>query len=214
MKTRTMMTLLACVVMGAAPAFAAETVFTLGSEDDVLGLDHYRAYTWGIDLGFSTTDTPITEFVLTFEGIYNYNTAPNILYVHLLDDVTHSGLMIQRDRQAFGNFFEGRGTFVGTWTDDRDEKEKIDNPQSLVFEFSKITVGNRTLVDILNEYGAGGYVGIGLDPDCLYKTNVTGFVKTASAPPATAIVPTPSAIVLAGIGTTVVGLLRRRNKAA
>jgi hypothetical protein len=211
MKTHAMSLLLAFAVLGAMPAFAGETMFTLGSETDVLELDHYRAYTWGIDLGFSTADTPLTEFTLTFEGIYNFDTTPNILYVRLLDEVVQPGLTVYRDRQAYGDFFEGQGALIGTWTDDREQQEKIDNPQNLVFEFSKISVGDRTLLELLNEYGTNGTVGIGFDPDCLYKTQVLGSFSTASVPPPT-IVPTPAAIVLAGVGTTLVGLLRRRQQ--
>ena len=52
-------------------------------DNDELNLDHYYAYTWGVDLGFSTLDNPITEMYVSLEGIANWDDDPyDTLYIN------------------------------------------------------------------------------------------------------------------------------------
>ena len=58
---------------------------------DLNDLDHHSAYTWRIDninLGGAT----VTGASLTFTNIANWDTNPNILFIHLFDTAKNSGV--------------------------------------------------------------------------------------------------------------------------
>jgi hypothetical protein len=64
---------------------------------------------------------------------------------------------------------------------------------------------NSAQLDVLRAYAVDGRIALGFDPDChFYNCGVNFSINTA-------VVPAPSAILLAGLGTTLVGWLRRRN---
>lgn len=193
MNNRMIMLVLAVALGLVSSGYAGESFFQ--SNPANLGdLDHYKAYTWGVDLGFSTAEKPITEFSVTFEGIYNYNTAPKVLYIHLLESSEAAGLNVYRDLAAKGDYFDGQGVLIAVWSD------SIAVPQTVSFTF------DQNLLDILNTYAADGRFAFGFDPDCYYRND--GFTFAASFAP---IVPAPAAIVLAGMGTALIGWLRRRT---
>lgn len=208
MKNRiTVLVILAAAVVAAPYARAAEATFTPSPSANMWDLDHWRYYTWGVDLGFSTSDAPITEAVLTFKNIRNWNTQSNVLYIHLLEGevVPLNGLVAGRDWGSGGDYFAGQGILIDAWTDETAQ------PRDLVYDFGEIEISaGYTVLDALNAYGTNGFIGFGFDPDCHYYNDGISFrvvTAVASAP----IVPAPGAVLLAGIGTAVVGWLRRRQ---
>jgi hypothetical protein len=166
---------------------------------DVFDLDHYYAYTWGIDLGFSTTDTPIVEAVLTFTDIYNWRVENDHLYVHLLDNAP-LGLRRKWDAWGGGDYFKNQGVLLANWND----PEEWNKTKDLV-----ITLDTAQLA-ALNSFGADGRIAFGLDPDCHYYNKGVSFSIRTYIPPA-AIVPAPAAVMLSSVGLVLVGWLRTRK---
>lgn len=166
---------------------------------DVFDLDHYYAYTWGIDLGFSTTDQPIVEAVLTFTDIHNWRVEDDHLYVHLMDD-GRLGLRRHWDGQGGGDYFDGKGILLSVWND----PEEWNKTKDLVISF------NADQLAVLNAYGSDGKVVFGLDPDCHYYNKGISFSVRTYMPPAT-VVPAPAAVMLSSVGLVLVGWLRTRK---
>ncbi len=165
---------------------------------DMYDLDHAYYYTWGIDLGFRSTDPgyEIQAAELVFRNIRNWDTNPNMLFLHLLDGAP-SGLQRDRDAQGrndydFDDAFAGQGVLLGEWSNDP-AGQRVD----LVFTFEGETLA------LLNQYAADGHIGFGMDPDCHFYNDGIKFIAT---------VPAPSALLLGGIGTLLVGSLRRRRQ--
>lgn len=171
----------------------ADAVF-IPPDPDILDLDHYYAYKWGFDLGFSTADTPITEATLTFTDIYNWRIENDHLYIHLLDDA-RLGLRALWDGQGGGDYFDGQGVLLINWND----PAEWDKTKDLVITF------NADQLAALNAFGADGRIGFGFDPDCHY------YNKGISFRIVTAAVPAPGAIMLGTVGLMFVGWLRRRK---
>jgi len=178
-------------------AIAAPTVFQPVPKD-MYDLDHYRYYTWGIDMT-AFQGTAITSAELSFDNIYNYNDADNRLYIHLLDNnAAVKGLVAKVDSaEPFADAFAGQGVLVVNpyWKDANGPKTK----ENLVFTFDS------GLLATLNQYVTNnGYIAFGIDPDChFYNDGVSFSVNTA-------VVPAPGAILLGSLGVAIVGFLRKR----
>ena len=150
MKNLTRLVVLAAALGLVSHVCAAESVFQ-PNPVDLWDLDHYKAYKWGIDLGFNTTDTPITGAVLAFDNIRNWKPGDNVLYVRLLDLAAdgYVGTTVYRDLWPKGDFFKGQGVLIAEWSD------KEFTPQDLSFAFSD------SLLAVLNTYGADGRIAFG-----------------------------------------------------
>lgn len=194
--------LLAVVIGMGANVQAAETFSPTPA--DMYDLDHNSAYTWNFNLGFKTSDMPITEATLTFTNIRNWQKESNVLYIHLMDPkaTAKMGTKVLSDYYSSGDYFKGKGILVDAWKDGVAPDDF--KPQTLSYTF------DGELLAALNLYGQDGKIGFGFDPDCHYYNDGITFTVSTFVAPAT-IAPAPGAILLAGVGTMLVGWLRRRK---
>jgi len=144
--------------------------------NDLWDLDHFRAYTWGFGDSSLWNDEVLIGATLTFRNIYNWQSEPNILYVHLLDDPA-VGVDSLWENQS-GDYFAGQGIELFTWSDP-------DGPATIgdyVYTFTASDLA------VLRAYAASGTWGLGFDPECHFNNcGIVFEVLTAPVPePATA----------------------------
>jgi hypothetical protein len=89
---------LAGVILG-LPALASATVYT-PSPADMNDLDHHYVYTWKITgIPAIPTGNTVTA-TLTFTNMYNWDSSPNDLFIHLLDTARFSGVAQFQDETS------------------------------------------------------------------------------------------------------------------
>lgn len=148
---------LCCVFLSAGVAAAGPIAFEFQPNPVDLGdLDHSRAYTWGLNWTPPDPFLPIVDARLEIRNIRNWRVEPNVLYIHLLDAVS-VGLRTYLDNQS-GDWFEGQGVLLTTFTDSRTSTSQPG--VNFVYIFTPSQIG------VLNAYRADGRFGFGFDPDC------------------------------------------------
>ena len=178
-------------------------------------LDHHSAYTWRID-GVNLKGKTISGATLTFSNIRNWDTNPNMLFIHLLDSAKNSGIASFQDTNPdhvpvtdiFDNFAGSRyasNPLVNSGTGNT----------FLAAESFSTTARNYTYtftsaqLTILSAYFLNGSdIAFGLDPDCHFWNNGITFSMTTTNNPAP--VPEPATMTL--LGTGLAGLYYRRRR--
>ena len=181
--------------------FGADTYTYQPNPVDMYDLDHHKYYTWGINMDNITGfDAPyIVGAELVFKNIKNWNTASNVLYVHLLDSAS-IGLTTYNDNQGGGDNFASWSethVMVGQW-----ENNPAGTAVDLVFHF------DQDLKDNLNDYfNNDKVIGFGLDPDChYYNDGITFAVDVMDM----AHEPEPATLCLFGLVGAIVARKRKQ----
>lgn len=186
---------LVSAIIGAAAVASANTYNFTPNPVDLNDLDHYYAYSWGLNFNVPTGHT-ITGATLTIKDIWDWTPENDILYVQMLDNPS-LGVKQNYDNQGGGNYFGGQGTAVGTWSDPV-------GGHSTNFDL-KFDLKQLGLLTKLNQYAADGRIGFGFDPDCHYYNKGVNLCITTEA------VPEPATMgILAASG--IAALLRRKRK--
>ncbi len=195
--TALLMAVIGLTICGAA--FAGDHFFADIDDATIGNLEHQYAYEWGIDFSIPQGEV-VTGAELSFASIYNWADEPDdILYVHLLskDSVPPFAWGVEYDNEGGGDFFDGEGPLLFTYTDTTDTQ-----PENFVYSFTQEQVGQ--LTDALSD----GNFGIGLDPDCHYFNDGVQMKIT------TKVVPEPISTVLFLVGGgALAGVRRLRRKA-
>ncbi len=188
--------LLSLVFVFAAGVTSQAAVYQfMPSPADLYDLDHDYAYSWGID--WTHTDEVIHEARLTFHNIHDWRPEDgDILYMNLLDNAT-PGLTEYFDDQAFGNYFEGQGVPLGTWTDPNGSY--YGPGVNVSFSFS-----DAGLLSTLNNFASDGNFGLTFDPDCHYFNDGVELTVITD-------VPEPSTFLLFGLGAVGLAAFRKRS---
>jgi hypothetical protein len=152
---------------------------------DLNDLDHHSAYTWRIDninLGGAT----ITGASLTFTNIANWDTNPNILFIHLFDTAKNPGVSSFLDaigvpvpvNQMADNF---AGTLLnsnpliaaGTANTFLTSRSFTMTPITYTYNFTAAQ-----LVALQSYIANGGNIAFGLDPDCHFFNDGVKFTMS------------------------------------
>jgi hypothetical protein len=198
----------------AGSSLASVTTFA-PTDADLADLPHASWFTWGINYQLAPGET-ITGAVLTYHNIYDWRVEQDRLATHLLDNPacgTKSGSDVDGGSDYFVTTYQGTQVLVGNWNDPNGGRPRNFD---LVYDFGAMDSQNGThLLDTLNAYaltvpGKGkGNFGFGIDPDCHYYNDGITFVITTISK--ANVVPAPGAVLLGGIGVTLVGWLRRKR---
>jgi hypothetical protein len=178
--------------------FAAVTplkaaMYTITPSDADLGdLDHNKAYSWGFDRPWKSTET-VKSATLNFSKIYDWENESNVLYIHLLDTAT-KGITTYTDNEGGGDYFKNKGIVLTVY------RNLSTRPQDLSYTFTA------SQLQTLTTYAADGKLGLGLDPDChFYNCGVSLNFCTG-----TTEVPEPATMSLLAMGGLAVFFRKRR----
>lgn len=217
--------LIAIVVLGLpvtalADSFTFQAPATAPSQGNggshQFNLDHHEAYTWRIDnvnLGGQT----ITGATLTFTNISNWDSNPNMLFVHLLDSARNAGVASFIDAPAnqipvtsiadnfAGTLFNSNPLVaLGTGNTLLTQQSFTTTATTYTYTFTAAQL------QALNAYFLNGNnIALGFDPDCHFWNN--GITLRFNTAPAS--VPEPTTLALLGTGIASLYLKRRRKKA-
>ncbi len=196
-------------VLALAIGVVANAAVTYTPSDADLGdLEHSKYYVWNINVGNTIVPTEITSASITINRIYDWNggNTADRLYVDLLDNckgkqTIYTGSDLgSSPSDKFDSWSYGPVTHIATLDVPEDIGIGSSKAQTIVLDFSD------SQLEALKTYVANnGKIALGFDPDChFYNCGISFTIGTA-------VVPAPSAILLAGLGTTLVGWLRRRQ---
>lgn len=193
-------------------------------------LDHQRAYTWQINNIPSLAGQNIVSATLTFRNIANWDTNPNMLFVHLLNSANagfNGNNQIASVQDATGSpvttisdYFSGANTLGPGGANNtflfargfnmvgQGASPYFAGPGTYVAQDYVFTFNAAQLAALQAYINSGQNIAFAFDPDCHFWNNGIVFSYT-TAPNA---VPEPMSMALLGTGLAGLYLKRRRRK--
>jgi hypothetical protein len=194
-------------VMSFATAVRADVIQIQPSDPDLQDLSHANYYVWKV-IPSLPAGQHITGASLFIDNLNESENDPaDILYMQLLSSdnvttvtggMTSIGTNLWRGNDSSTTNALGAYGITLTTYSDYDHHNSVD----FTYNFTPAQV------ETLASYAAAGSFGLGFDADCYYLND--GVKLTLCTAPNT--VPAPGALLLAGLGTAVVGWIRRTRQ--
>jgi hypothetical protein len=158
---------------------------------DLYDLDHHSAYTWRID-NISLAGGPITAASLTFTNIANWDSNPNMLFIHLFDTAKNAGVKSFIDatgapvpQNQIADNFAGHwlksNPLIATGTGNTflTNVSFTTKPTTFTYNFTAAQ-----LLALQTYIANGKNIAFGLDPDChFFNDGVTFRIITGNTVP-------------------------------
>lgn len=214
-----LLSLAALFVLCAAQPARADVLTFVPPDADIDDLDHHKAYTWRVN-NVNLQGQSITGARLIFKNIANWDSNPNRLFVHLLDNARYSGVRsFTDDLDSTNNPGDILDDFVDTRYHNRSDwlvesgtartalfdRSFSTTPSTYVYNFDAAEIA-ALFAYITN----GGNFAIGFDPDCHFFNDWIKLEITTGSPPPQ--VPEPATMVL--LGTGLAGIYARKRRKA
>ena len=209
------------------PGVASAANFTYTpSPADLYDLDHHYMYTWRVD-GVNLSGGTITSATISIANIYNWDTNPAQLFIHLLDTAKNGGVASYQDNTTgttiYDNFYSGRtgySTLVASGTGNvlltaptayftpapAGGNQLSNTPTDWSYSFTSAQIAS-----LASFIATGNNFALGFDSDCHFFNDGVTFSFTTTTPGAP--VPEPASLTLVGLGIAGAVARRRRLKA-